>query len=367
MSERYLEDFAVGQCFASGSLKVEAEQIQAFAAQFDPQPFHLDKAYARGSVFGGLAASGWHTAALTMRLLVESELRPAGGIVGTGFDEFRWPRPVRPGDALSIRCEVLDVRPSKSRPEQGLVKLRTTTLNQDGEAVQISIGNLLVLRYPPKQAKPPGTGSLAIGHRPPPAPLRVQAPPGQEAAAINAPVASPEEVLDFWFKEIAPNQWWAKSEALDRQIASRFGATHRAASGCELHRWRKTASGRLAEILVLDQFSRNLYREDPRAFACDPLALALAQEAVALGADQEMEVGQRAFIYLPYMHSESSLIHTLAVSLFSQPGLEDNLAFELRHRAIIDRFGRYPHRNAILRRTSTPEEIAFLKTPGSSF
>lgn len=129
---------------------------------------------------------------------------------------------------------------------------------------------------------------------------------------------------------------------------------------------RQTAD-RLAEILVLDQFSRNIYREDPRAFACDPLALALAQEAVALGADQDLEMVQRTFMCLPYMHSESALIHTLAVSLFSQPGLEDNLAFELRHKAIIDRFGRYPHRNAILGCTSTPEEIAFLKTPGPSF
>jgi uncharacterized protein (DUF924 family) len=197
--------------------------------------------------------------------------------------------------------------------------------------------------------------------------LRGQAPPGREAAAINAPVASPEAVLDFWFKEIEPKQWWAKSEALDRVIASRFGAPHRAAAGCELYRWRETALGRLAEILVLDQSSRNIYREDPRAFACDPLALALAQEGVALGADQDLEMVQRAFMYLPYMHSESALIHTLAVSLFSQPGLEDNLAFELRHKAIIDRFGRYPHRNAILGRSSTPEEIAFLKTPGSSF
>ena len=144
MSQRYLEDFAVGQRFASGRLRVDKERIKTFAAEFDPQPFHLDEEAARDTIFRGLAASGWHTAALTMRLLVESELKPAGGIVGAGFDEFRWPRPVRPGDELRIESEVLEVRPSKSRPGQGLIKLRTTTLNQDGEAVQVQVGNLVV-------------------------------------------------------------------------------------------------------------------------------------------------------------------------------------------------------------------------------
>jgi len=148
MTGRYLEDFAVGQRFGSGRLRIDVERIKSFAAEFDPQPFHLDEEAARDSLFRGLAASGWHTAAITMRLLVESELKPAGGIVGTGFDEFRWPRPVRPGDELRVESEVLEVRSSKSRPEQGLIKVRTTTLNQDGEAVQISIGNLLVPRRP---------------------------------------------------------------------------------------------------------------------------------------------------------------------------------------------------------------------------
>jgi acyl dehydratase len=123
-----------------------AQRGKAFAGEFDPQPFHLDDAAACNSVFGGLAASGWHTAALTMRLLVESDLKPADGIVAAGFDEFRWPRPVRPGDELHIESEVLEVRPSKSRPDQGLVKLRTTTLNQNSEAVQILIANLVVPR-----------------------------------------------------------------------------------------------------------------------------------------------------------------------------------------------------------------------------
>lgn len=146
MAKRYLEDFTVGQTFGSGQLRVDTEQIKAFAAEFDPQPFHLDENAARDTIFRGLAASGWHTAALTMRLLVESEIEPAGGIVGAGFDEFRWPRPVRPGDELHIESEVLEVRASRSRPHQGLIKVRTTTLNQMDEAVQVQIANLIVPR-----------------------------------------------------------------------------------------------------------------------------------------------------------------------------------------------------------------------------
>ncbi len=148
MTERYLEDFAVGQTFGSGRLRLDKDRIKSFAAEFDPQPFHLDEEAARDTIFRGLAASGWHTAALTMRLLVEGELKPAGGIIAAGFDEFRWPQPVRPGDELRVESEVLEVRPSKSRPDQGLIKVRTTTLNQDGEAVQVHVGNLLVPRRP---------------------------------------------------------------------------------------------------------------------------------------------------------------------------------------------------------------------------
>ena len=144
MSDRYLEDFVVGQTLGSGQLRIDAERAKAFAAEFDPQPFHLDEDAARKSVFGGLAASGWHTAAATMRLLVDSELRPAGGIVGAGIDELRWPLPVRPGDVLRVESEVLEVRPSRSRPNQGLIKVRTTTLNQNGEPVQVFVGNLVV-------------------------------------------------------------------------------------------------------------------------------------------------------------------------------------------------------------------------------
>jgi acyl dehydratase len=148
MTKRYLEDFSVGQKFGSGRLQIDEGRIKSFAREFDPQPFHLDDEAARGSIFRGLAASGWHTAALTMRLLVESELKPAGGIVGAGFDEFRWPRPVRPGDELHLESEVLEVRPSKSRPDQGMIKVRTTTMNQNDEVVQISVGNLMVPRRP---------------------------------------------------------------------------------------------------------------------------------------------------------------------------------------------------------------------------
>ena len=171
----------------------------------------------------------------------------------------------------------------------------------------------------------------------------------------------------FWFEEIDPKQWWVKDETFDALVRTRFEATHRAASWGELFAWRDTAEGRLAEIVVLDQFSRNMYRDTPRAFAFDALALVLAQEAVARGVDRELPPPRRAFLYLPYMHSESPLIHEQAIPLFSQSGLEHNLEFELKHKHIIERFGRYPHRNAVLGRVSTPEEIEFLKQPGSSF
>jgi acyl dehydratase len=148
----YLDDLVPGLVLRSGELTVTAEAIKAFARDFDPQPFHLDEAAAEGSFFGGLAASGWHTAALTMRLLVEGGLPLAGGIVGAGMDELRWPRPVRPGDRLRLESEVLEVRPSRSRPSQGLVKARTTTLNQDGEPVQVLVANLVVPRREPVPA-----------------------------------------------------------------------------------------------------------------------------------------------------------------------------------------------------------------------
>ena len=177
----------------------------------------------------------------------------------------------------------------------------------------------------------------------------------------------PGDVLAFWFEEITPKHWWATSDDLDRHIKSRFGALHYATKDCDLYGWRESAKGRLAEIIILDQFSRNIYRNHPNAFAYDSLALALAQTAVAVNADHELDINQRAFLYMPYMHSESLIIHEVAITLFSQPSMEANLQFELRHKEIIDRFGRYPHRNKILGRISTPEEIGFLKTAVSSF
>ena len=145
----YFEDFAVGQTYRTNTLSVDADAIKAFAESFDPQPFHLDEAKAAKSFFGGLAASGWHTAALTMRLLVTEGAPIAGGIIGLGMDELRWPRPVRPGDRLHLESEVLEMRTSRSRPEQGLIKMRTTTLNQNNEPVQIIVGNLVVPRREP--------------------------------------------------------------------------------------------------------------------------------------------------------------------------------------------------------------------------
>jgi acyl dehydratase len=140
---QYFEDLAVGQTFASGRLIVTAEEITAFAAQYDPQPFHLDAAAAEQTVFAGLAASGWHTAALTMRLIVGGEFRPAGGIVGFG-GELSWLKPVRPGDELRVETEILETRISQSRPGQGLVKVRIATFNQHGDMVQTFIPTLLV-------------------------------------------------------------------------------------------------------------------------------------------------------------------------------------------------------------------------------
>ena len=140
----YFEDFAVGQKYGSGKLQVNGTDIKAFAKVFDPQPFHTDESAARTSFFAGLASSGWHTAAMTMRLLVDSPLRPAGGIIGTWADELKWPRPVRPGDELEVESEVLEVRPSRSRPQHGFVKVRTTTLNQRREPVQVLVISLMV-------------------------------------------------------------------------------------------------------------------------------------------------------------------------------------------------------------------------------
>ncbi len=174
-----------------------------------------------------------------------------------------------------------------------------------------------------------------------------------------------QDIIRFWFEELSEDDWWGEGTRLDGPITERFGDVHAAAAAGELWAWRKTPDGRLAEILVLDQFSRHIHRDTPSAFAQDPMALALAQEAVDLGADQKLAKERRHFLYMPFMHSESLMVHDWAMELFEALGVA--VDFEIRHRDIIAQFGRYPHRNETLGRESTPEEIEFLKQPGSSF
>lgn len=176
----------------------------------------------------------------------------------------------------------------------------------------------------------------------------------------------PHTILQFWFEELAPAQWWKADPALDAQIHTRFLAVHQQAARGELRAWRDTPHGRLAEIIVLDQFSRNLYRGTPTAFAQDPMALVLSQEAVRQGTLAALNEVEGGFVLMPMMHSESALIHAEAEPLFRAHARFNHPA-ELQHKAIIDRFRRYPHRNAILGRPSTAEELAFLQQPGSSF
>lgn len=178
---------------------------------------------------------------------------------------------------------------------------------------------------------------------------------------------SPAAVLAFWFDEIEPKQWWVVDPAFDDRVRQGFGDLLEQAAAGELWEWRRSARGRLAEVIVLDQFSRNIHRGTPRAFAQDPQALALAQEAVASGALQALDEVERTFLLMPYMHSESRRVHVEAEALFRQFAPKQNHEFELRHKAIVDRFGRYPHRNAILGRVSSDEELEFLEQPGSSF
>jgi uncharacterized protein (DUF924 family) len=176
-----------------------------------------------------------------------------------------------------------------------------------------------------------------------------------------------ENILNFWFKEIDQRQWWEVDVAFDALLHERFLSTLEQAARCEFYAWRATPRGRLAEVLVLDQFSRNIHRNTASAFAQDPMALALAQEAVACGVLDHLQPDERSFLLMPYMHSESALIHVDAERLFKVWTSDENYRFELRHKAIIDRFGRYPHRNGFLGRPSSEEEIEFLKQPGSRF
>lgn len=178
---------------------------------------------------------------------------------------------------------------------------------------------------------------------------------------------NPSEIVSFWFEQIEHSLWFKKDVDFDKLLAERFGKLHTQASQCELSAWRESAKGRLAEILILDQFSRNMFRDTPQSFAQDAMALVLAQEAVRNGVDKELSAVERSFLYMPYMHSESLAVHVDAVELFTRNGIQGNLDFEMKHKAIIERFGRYPHRNFVLGRESTANELAFLSQPGSSF
>ncbi len=171
---------------------------------------------------------------------------------------------------------------------------------------------------------------------------------------------SPQLIFDFWFSQLTIDDWFDQSNEIDGEIARRFGQTLTHAKRCELFSWRQTVQGRLAEIIVLDQFSRNIHRSSPLAYEADPLALALAQEMVSHQLDTQLGTQEQAFCYMPYMHSESLQIHDQALKLFSKPGLEEHLEYEIAHREIIEKFGRYPHRNKILGRDSSPEELEFL-------
>ncbi len=176
-----------------------------------------------------------------------------------------------------------------------------------------------------------------------------------------------QDIIQFWFSELTPAQWFRVDSVLDLIIKERFSSVHKRAAQGELAPWRVKPLGRLAEILILDQFSRNIYRNRAKAYHFDGMALVLAQEAVSHQVDYALTRQQQAFLYMPFMHSESRLIHEQAIDLYSKPGLEDNLDFEYKHKSIIDRFGRYPHRNPLLKRRSTVEELNFLKESGSSF
>ena len=176
-----------------------------------------------------------------------------------------------------------------------------------------------------------------------------------------------DEVLAFWFEELTPDDWFGGGDEVDDRIRERFLALHEALRDGVPESWRATARGMLAAVIALDQFPRNMHRGDPRAFAADPTALALATEAVERSLDRTMSIDERKFLYLPFEHSEDPAVQAWSVELFATLGNEETLGYALRHKEIIDRFGRFPHRNEVLGRESTPEETAFLKEPDSSF
>jgi uncharacterized protein (DUF924 family) len=189
----------------------------------------------------------------------------------------------------------------------------------------------------------------------------------EEKVLVQTSHMTPDTIINFWFEEIDPKYHWVKDPDFDEQLRLCFSPLLQQAKAGELYHWRTTPQGRLAEIIVLDQFSRNIYRDTPQAFEADPMALILAQEAVACRVDTELKAKQVPFLLMPYMHSESKRIHEMAIILFSREAALVSLNFEERHKAIIDRFGRYPHRNTILGRSSTADELEFLSQPGSSF
>lgn len=176
-----------------------------------------------------------------------------------------------------------------------------------------------------------------------------------------------QDILNFWFSTNAQPLWFVKNDDFDASIEKNFKNLHLQAACAELWPWRKQAEGRLAEIIVLDQFSRNLHRNSPLAFAQDPLALILAQECIQQGLDQTLNPMQRAFIYLPFMHSESLLMQEQSLILFGSLGTTGHLDYAQQHYDIIARFGHFPHRNDVLGRVSSAEELVFLTKPNSSF
>ena len=175
------------------------------------------------------------------------------------------------------------------------------------------------------------------------------------------------DILEFWFNELDPKKHFQKDQAFDNEIRKRFYTIYKKAIQGELVSWRETIDGCLAEIILLDQFSRNIYRDNPRSFAYDGMALVLAQEAIRHRDISQLSIEKLSFLYMPFMHSESLVIHEYALEYFSKEGLEESLKYEKAHRDILIRFGRYPHRNKLIGRKSTSEEVEFLKQPGSSF
>ena len=176
-----------------------------------------------------------------------------------------------------------------------------------------------------------------------------------------------DEVLAFWFEELTPDDWFGGGDEVDDRIRERFLALHEALRDGVPESWRATARGMLAAVIALDQFPRNMYRGAREAFAADPTALALATEGIELGLDRELSNDERKFFYLPFEHSEDPAVQARSVELFAALEDEDTLGYALRHKEIIDRFGRFPHRNEALGRESTPEELEFLTEPDSSF